>query len=104
MELVYSPQSKQDLLEIKTYIANDLSSPQAATNVTSKIIKSCSNLKEFPDLGAELKNKFDVDTDIRYLISSNYIAFYRHDADTVRIIRIIDSRTNYMQYLFGKEL
>lgn len=101
MNLVYSPQARKDLLKIKEYIAVNLVNPQAADNVISKILKSCSNLKEFPNLGAQLKNKFDIDTDMRYLVTSNYIVFYRCDSVTVRVIRIIDSRTNYMQYLFG---
>lgn len=54
-------------------------------------------------LGAELKNKFDVDTDMRYLISNNYIAFYKIVDNDIRVIRIRDGRTNYMQILF-KEL
>lgn len=101
MKLVYSPQARKDLLEIKKYISVNLVSPQAADNVISKILQSCSNLKEFPKLGAELKNKFDVDTDLRYLVTSNYIAFYRCENDAVKVIRIIDARTNYMQYLFA---
>lgn len=100
MKLVFSPQSRKDLREIKSYIAISLSSPQAAENIVSKILKSCLSLKSFPNLGAEMKNKFDVDTDMRYLISSNYIVFYRKDNDTIKIIRILDARINYIKYLF----
>lgn len=103
MILVYSPQARKDLIEIKNYISLNLSSPQAADNTIKKILQSCSNLKEFPKLGAQLKNKFDVDTDLRYLVTSNYIAFYRYENNVVKVIRIIDARTNYMQYLFCQE-
>lgn len=104
MKLVYSPQARKDLLEIKKYIAVNLVSPQAADNVVSKILKSCSNLKEFPCLGAELKNKFDVNTDIRYLVSSNYIILYRYENDEIKVIRIRDARTNYLQLLFEENI
>lgn len=100
MKLIYTPKSRNDLKEIENYISINLSSPKAATNVISKIIKSCSNLKDFPALGAELKNKFDVNTEIRYLIISNYIAFYKYENETIKIIRILDGRTNYLRYLF----
>lgn len=103
MRLVYSPQARKDLLEIKSYIAVNLVSPQAAENVISRILKSCSNLKEFSSLGGELKNKFDVNTDMRYLVTSNYIIFYRCENDIVKIIRILDARTDYMQILFGQD-
>lgn len=100
MKLVFSPQSRKDLTQIKNYISTSLSSPHAAENITSKILKSCLNLKTFPNLGAEMKNKFDVDTDMRYLISSNYIVFYKNDNDTIKIIRILYARINYIKYLF----
>lgn len=101
MKIVYSPQSREDLREIKGYISNELVNPSAAARITNKIVTDCSNLKNNPYLGAELKNKFDVDTDIRYLISSNYITFYRVVNKEIHVIRIRDSRTNYMQILFG---
>lgn len=47
-----------------------------------------------------MKNKFDVDTYMRYLISSNYIVFYKNDNDMIKIIRILDARINYIKYLF----
>lgn len=101
MKIIYSPQAREDLREIKSYIAGELANPSAAARITNSVLKDCSNLKNNPHLGAELRNKFDVDTDMRYLISSNYIAFYRIVDNDIRVIRIRDGRTNYMQILFG---
>ena len=100
MKIVYSPQAREDLREIKQYISEELANPTAAARITNKVIKDCSNLKSNPLLGAELKNKFDVDTDMRYLISANYIAFYRIIDNDICVIRIRDGRTNYLQLLF----
>lgn len=100
MTLVYSPQARADLRDIKTYIRDALSNPIAAENVTRKILKSCALLKDNPKLGAELSGKTGKDTDMRYLIIGQYIAFYKIDDKVVRVIRIKNARTNYMHIIF----
>ena len=100
MKLIYSPQARVDLREIKAYIRDNLQNPTAAENVTQKILKSCSLLKENPLLGAELSGKVDRETDLRYLIIYQHIAFYKVDDSVIRVIRIRDARTNYMHIIF----
>lgn len=100
MKLRYTPQARNDLRNFKQYISAELCNPQAAERVTKRIVKDCSNLKSNSFLGPELKNKLDVDIDLRYLISSNYIVFYRINDDVISIIRICDARTNYISVLF----
>lgn len=100
MKLIYSPKARADLREIKAYIRDNLQNPSAAENVTQKVLKSCVLLKENPKLGAELSGKVDRDTDMRYLIINQHIAFYKIDTDIIRVIRIRDARTNYMHIIF----
>lgn len=100
MKLRYTPQARIDLRNFKQYISAELCNPQAAKRVTEKIVSDRSNLKSNPLLGPELKNKLDVNTDLRYLISSNYIVFYRINDYVISIIRICDARTNYINILF----
>lgn len=100
MKLRYTPQARTDLRNIRKYISESLFNSIAAKRITEKIVKDCSNLKNNPFLGPELKNKLDVDTDFRYLISSNYIVFYKVDGDLISVIRICDGRTNYINILF----
>lgn len=68
--------------------------------MTQKILKSCSLLKETPLLGAELSGKVDRETDLRYLIINQHIAFYKVDNSVIRVIRIRDARTNYIHIIF----
>ena len=100
MKLIYSPQARADLREIKVYIRDTLLNPIAAENVTQKILKSCALLKDNPKLGAELSGRIDKDTDMRYLIINQHIAFYRIDKDVIRVIRIRNARTNYLHIIF----
>lgn len=100
MKLVYSPQARDDLREINAYIRDTLLNPTAADHITGRILKTCSLLKENPLLGAELRAKIDRETDMRYLIIGQHIAFYTVIGNTIRVIRIRSARTDYMQLIF----
>ena len=102
-KLRISPLAKQDLLDIKEYIVNELDNPTSAVKVVSKIIVSYEKLKEFPKLGTELSTKIDISTDYRYLISGNYIVFYKIDNVYVSIYRILYSKRDYIKILLDIE-
>ena len=99
MKLRYTPEALNDLAEIKQYIKEDLGSPIAAGKIISGILASCSLLKNQPGLGMELSKRIGRETDYRYLISRNYIVFYRIEDDSISVYRIIDARTDYMRTL-----
>ncbi|MTI84836.1 MAG: type II toxin-antitoxin system RelE/ParE family toxin [Firmicutes bacterium] len=103
LKLRFNPVAKQDLLDIKDYIANELDNPTSANKVVSEVIESYRKLKEFPKLGPELTSKIDVPTDYRYLISGNHIIFYKIEDVYVSIYRILDTRQDYIKILFGEE-
>ncbi len=99
-KLRINPLAKQDMLDIKEYITKELDNPNAAVNVVSKIIESYENLKEFPMIGVDLSSKIDVSTNYRYLVSGNYIVFYKIDEVYVSIYRILYSKRDYVKILF----
>ena len=96
----YSPSAQQDLEQIGDYINQELCSPAAALNTVNKIQDSIDNLSEFPLIGAHLSSIVDVDTDYRFIVCGNYLAFYRTDEITVCIDRIIYGKRDYMAILF----
>ena len=102
MILSYTPLARQDLHEIEAYIKNELANPQASKNTVQRVLKGCSNLKANPKLGLDLSSKIGQKTDLRYLIISNYIAVYRIEKNTIKILRIRDGRTDYINYLFSE--
>lgn len=97
MKLRYTPEALFDLAEIKQYVKEDLGSPIAAQKLIGSITASCSLLKEQPRLGMELSRLIDRETDFRYLISGNYIVFYRIEDDSISVYRIIDARADYVR-------
>lgn len=100
MKLQISPEVRRDLLDIKDYIANDLENPAAAQNTVSKIMKSIRVLVGFPDSGAPLSSILDIQTNYRFLVSGNYLVFYRHEGDIVYIVRVLFAGRDYMKILF----
>lgn len=102
MKVQLSPEAEKDLFKTKFYIANNLSNPIAAENVTKRITKRLRSLSDNPRLGSPLSSIVDVETDYRYLLCSKYyMAFYRIEEKRVYVDRIIDGRRNYMKILFG---
>ena len=100
MKLKYTPEAIADLQNTKAYISDVLHNPKAARRVTKQILDMCSSLKEHPNLGMSLKAKTDIDTDLKYLICENHLAFYRIEDDWVMVVRILDGRTDYMRVIF----
>lgn len=101
-KLKINPVARRDLLEIKDYITNELDSPNAAITTISNIINSYENLKAFPYLGIELSSRINLATDYRFLISGNYIIFYKVSENLVTIYRILNARRDYIKILFEK--
>jgi len=97
-----SPEAREDLQDIKEYISSELENPTAAQNVVSNIIKAMRSLEQFPDMGVPLSSVVDVPNDYRFLVSGNYLAFYRNDKDSVYVIRVIYGKRDYMKILFGE--
>lgn len=103
-KLRINPLASKDLMEIKEHIAKELDNSNAAVKVITKIIQSYEQLKEFPMLGVDLSLKIDISTDYRYLISGNYIVFYKVDDVYVSIYRVLYSKRDYIKILFADEL
>ena len=88
--------------EIKAYITDELCSEQSAINTVEKIMKRLRQLGSFTESGAPLSSIINLEVPYRFLVCGNYTAFYKVEANEVRIIRVLNARRNFMQILFGK--
>jgi len=100
MKIRVSPSALNDLKEIKEYIENDLSNPIAANNVIKRIIEDYSRLAIYPHMGASLSTKVPFDTDFRFVVSGNYLIFYKTDDEDVSIYRVLYGRRDYLKIIF----
>lgn len=102
-KIKYSKKAVNDLLEIKKYILLEFDSLEYAKNIINKIIRKLGKLEIFPYIGPLLSTKLSVITSYRYLVCDSYIVFYKVDNDQILIIRILHSRMDYAQVIFGEE-
>ena len=100
MKIRVTPAALNDLKEIKAYIENDLSNPIAANNVIKRIIDDYSCLEISPHMGPSLSTKVPFDTDYRFIVSGNYLVFYKIENEYVSIYRILYGRRDYLKILF----
>lgn len=100
--LYFSEEAQNDLAEIKAYIEEELLNPSAALATVSRIIKSLQILRDYAQAGAPLSSLADTESDYRFIVSGNYISFYRICGSEVYIDRILYSRCDYLRILFGE--
>ena len=87
MRIIYKKSAIDDLLNTENYIITN-------------IVDTISLLKDNPYLGPKMSDRFNIDTSLRYLIVSKQIVFYDINEDNIKIIRILDSRQDYLSLLF----
>lgn len=97
----YSAEAKRDLEDIWDYVAFELSNPSAARRTVNRIMDDVDRLASFPELGALLSSITNRVTDYRYLVTGNYLTFYRVLGDAVYVDRILFGRRDYLRILFG---
>jgi toxin ParE1/3/4 len=96
VDLVWTPQARQDLIEIYTYIGLD--NPSAAERIFDAVRAKAQSLAEYPRLGVRCS---DIRPSTRMLVEGLYLILYethpdRDDRgiDEVEIVRIVDGRRN----------
>ena len=82
------------------YIISQSNNKQAAQKLKSTLVNTISLLKDNPYLGPKMSDRFHVDTSLRYLVISKQLVFYNIKNDNIEIIRILDSRQDYLSLLF----
>ena len=77
-----------------------LQNRSAAERVIDRIMDAVDPLKNFAEMGTLLSSIADVGTDYRFLVSGNYMVFYRVQGYNVYIDCVLYGRSDYMRVLF----
>ena len=102
-KILYSPESRDDLIAIKGYIKNDLPNPEAADRIVGNITRKIRTLEKTPQIGAQLSANIEVSTEYRFIVSGNYLVFYHIRDNICYIIRVLYRKRDYISILFGEE-
>jgi len=98
--LIYAPKALDDLQGIKAYVAKQFGESRAKASV-KEITSTAKQLESFPEEGSRLEDLIEYPTDYHYLIVKPNYVFYRVEGDTVRVIRILNEKQDFLQILFG---
>lgn len=99
-KVLYSPKSKQDLITLKGYITTEFDA-QLANDILKKIMTKIERLEQFPLMGQAISNIIDVPTNYMYLVIEKNYVFYRHEDAGVKIIRVLNTRQDFIRILLG---
>lgn len=102
MKVKYRPAAIADILDTCDYITEKLKNPEAAESLKLRLLDSISLLKDNPFMGELLVSRFDeLDSklDYRFLIVSKQLVFYRIEEEIIEVVRVLDSRTDYLSVL-----
>lgn len=97
----YAPESQRDLDEIWDYIAYNLQNVSAAERIVNRIMNDVNHLENHAEMGALLSSIVNVESDYRFLVTGNYLTFYRVSGNDVYVDRILYARRDYLRVLFG---
>ena len=100
----YTPEAKRDLDDIWDYIVSELQNRSAAENTVNHIMDAVDQLEAHALIGTPLASIADIDSNYRFLVSGNYMVFYRANGNDIYIDRILYGRREYMRVLFGDQI
>ena len=105
VKLEYSPVALEKLGAIHRYITEELKNPTGANNTLESIYKKIQILKEMPKIGAPLTSRCSEVpgslTDVRVLPCGSYIVLYLFNGSAVKILRLYNTKEDYIRHLFG---
>lgn len=98
--LAISPAVYDDLVEIRTYISETLSNPEAAQSIVSDLLGAIQSLSELPLRGTLLKTIVPLPVAYRFIPCHKYLIFYRlTEDDTVFVSRVLLRNRNHWRLL-----
>ena len=101
MRIKFKKTAVEDMRATERYIREQLNNPSAAAKLTRRVYDAIMLLEDNPFMGTELRSRYAVDTDIRFLVVAKQIVFYRVVGNEyVEVTRVLDGRQDYMALLF----
>lgn len=98
--IYYSPEAQNDLDGIWEYIFFELCNPEGAEHTVNHIMDEINGLEDYSGIGTPLSSVVNIESDYRFLVSGNYMIFYRVNNADVYIDRILYGRRDYLRILF----
>lgn len=85
LELLYSPEAENDLIESWLYVAAD-TDPETADGVLSSVWDKCFALLKHPEMG---RRREELVPGLRSTLQGSYVIFYRLTGKRIEIVRVL---------------
>lgn len=95
----FSLKSRRDLDAIWDYIAFEYQNAGAASEIVNSILDDVDQLEAFAELGPLLSSIADVENDYRFLVTRDYLTFYRISGNDILVDRVLNGRMDYLRVL-----
>lgn len=90
-----------DLDDIWEYITFELMNHDAAINTVNGIMDAVDRLSEYPLSGTPFNVLLEIESEYRFVIFKNYLAFYHLEDNTVNIDRMLYEGRDFIKALSG---
>ena len=90
-----------DLDDIWGYITFELMNHDAAINTVNGIMDAVDRLSEYPLSGTPFNVLLEIESEYRFVIFKNYLAFYHLEDNTVNIDRMLYEGRDFIKALSG---
>jgi plasmid stabilization system protein ParE len=101
--VLIAPAMRDDLVEINRHYSLTQENPSLADKILGEIYHHISLLEDNPNYGAPLDSRITTPTSYRYIGCGDYLIFHKPLDDNEVVVRVLDSRTSYMNRLFAGE-
>ena len=101
MRVEFKKTALDDMQATERYITENMDNETAAKKLTRRVYDAIMLLEDNPYMGTELRRKFGVETDLRFLVVAKQMVFYRVvEDDHIEVTRVLDGRQDYLALLF----
>lgn len=77
--------------------------PQNIVAFKQSIVSTIRELADFPNIGSNLSTRVDKETKIKHCVIDDYILFYEIEATTVKVLRFLPAKTNWMHTILNHQ-
>lgn len=91
------PRAELDIESIQIFLAYERRRPQAAVGAIAKIYEAIELVREFPDMGGRV-HRDELENEYRTIPADPYMIYYRYDASTLTVCRVIHQRQDIDVY------
>ena len=92
LDLAWRPRAQLDRESIAIYLGLERGMPQAALDAIKDIDAALETVRTFPDAGGHLEHEY------RTTLAGPYIIYYRYNATTLTVYRIMHQRQSIDTY------